>query len=133
MIDQKRAEDIVRANKCVCTPESVCMGKDCVYYVEKKVSKKISEIIGKDTWDSCDVDRLGFDSADMISALLEENDRLSDTIMTLRIMMRGDCGVCLHRHGGIGKEPCASCIDTDERGAWQLEGDEEHGQPKPGV
>lgn len=40
MIDQKRAEDIVRANKCTCTKGSECIGKDCSYYYELKVSKK---------------------------------------------------------------------------------------------
>lgn len=129
MIDRKRAEDIVRANKCVCTPESVCMGNDCAYYVELKVSKKISEIIGKDTWDSCDVDRIGFDAADMISALLEENDRLSEALMVLRIKARGDCGVCRHQHVNVREEPCASCLMTDDHDSWQYEGDEEHGEP----
>lgn len=133
MINQKRAEDIVRALRCTSTPGSECMGNACAYWNVEDLDEYIRNIDGKYDCSGCDCDRIVMDAADMISALMEENDRLSDTIMTLRIMMRGDCGVCLHRHGGIGKEPCASCIDTDERGAWQLEGDEEHGQPKPGV
>ena len=133
MIDQKRAEDIVRALLCTINPNMECDGKACAYCTVKELDEAAIQVLGKDVWTSCIIDGIIIDAADMIYALLAENDRLSDTIMTLRIMMRGDCGVCLHRHGGIGKEPCASCIDTDERGAWQLEGDEEHGQPKPGV
>lgn len=133
MIDRKRAEDIVRALRCTSKPGMECDGQACAYCTVEELDEVTKQVLGKDVWTSCNVDGIGIDAADMISALLEENERMSDTIMTLRIMMRGDCGVCMHRHGGIGKEPCASCIDTDERGAWQLEGDEEHGQPKPGV
>lgn len=133
MIDQKRAEDIVRALRCASIPGMGCDGLACAYCTVEELNEVKRQVYGTDVWTSCNLDVICIDAADMISALLSENDRLREAIMTLRIMMRGDCGVCLHRHGGIGKEPCASCIDTDERGAWQLEGDEEHGQPKPGV
>lgn len=109
MIDRKKAEDIVRALRCT---SAIAVN----FKRAKSVCLEWSE-------------RITDDAADMLEALIEENDRLSEALMVLRIKVRGDCGVCLHRHGGIGKEPCASCIDTDERGAWQLEGDEEHGEP----
>ena len=109
MIDQKRAEDILRALRCT----------SAIAFSFKRAKAVCPE------WSESITD----DAADMISALLEENNRLSETIMTLRIMMRGDCGVCMHRHGGIGKEPCASCIMTEEHDSWQYEGDEEHGEP----
>lgn len=127
MIDRKRAEDIVRALRCRSNTGMECDGQACAYCTVVELDEETRQVIGKDVWTSCNVDGIVIDAEDMISALLAENDRLSDELMVLRIKMTGDCGVCLHRHGGIGKEPCASCIDTDERGAWQLEGDEEHG------
>lgn len=133
MIDTKRARDIVRALRCTSTAGEECAGNACQYWVDVKVSDKIgdliSEITGDDVWRRCDVDRVGTDAAEMIEALLADNERMSDLLMVMRIKMTGDCGVCRHQHVNVREEPCASCIMTEGRDGWQYEGDEEHGEP----
>lgn len=129
MIDQKRAEDIVRALRCTSTKGSEGKVKDCTYCPEDEIDEDIRKMVGNDVCAICDVKRIIIDAADMISALLEENDRLSEALMVLRIKARGDCGVCRHQHVNVREEPCASCIRTDDHDSWQYEGDEEHGEP----
>lgn len=109
MIDQKRAEDIVRALRCTNTIA-------VTFKRAKAVCPEWSEHITDD-------------AADMISELLAENNRLSEALMVLRIKARGDCGVCRHQHVNVREEPCASCIRTDDHDSWQYEGDEEYGAP----
>lgn len=129
MIDQKRAEDIVRALRCASAKGSEDKIKDCTYCPVDEIDEEIRKIIGNDVCLICDVERIIIDAADMISALLAENNRLSDALMVLRIKARGDCGICRHKHVNVREEPCASCIRTDDRDSWQYEGDEEHGEP----
>lgn len=129
MIDQKRAEDIVRALRCTCTTGMECDGQACAYCTVEELDEVTRQVLGKDVRTSCNVDGIGIDAADMISALLAENDRLSEALMVLRIKARGDCGVCRHQHVNVREEPCASCIRTDDHDSWQYEGDEEHGEP----
>lgn len=129
MIDTQKARDIVRALRCTNTEESECDGNACPYWFEEKVEGKICELIGDDVWSSCDTDRVVMDAAEMIEALLADNERMSDLLMVMRIKMTGDCGVCRHQHVNVREEPCASCIMTDGRDGWQYEGDEEHGEP----
>ena len=129
MIDTQKARDIARALRCTSTAGDVCDGNACPYWIEEKVEGKIRELIGDDVWCSCDIDRVGMDAAEMIEALLADNERMSDLLMVMRIKMTGDCGVCRHQHVNVRDEPCASCIMTDGRDGWQYEGDEEHGEP----
>ena len=129
MIDTKKARDIVRALRCTSTAGDVCVGNTCPYWFEEKVEGKISELIGDDVWSSCDTDRVVMDAAEMIEALLADNERMSDLLMVMRIKMTGDCGVCRHQHVNVRDEPCASCIMTEGRDGWQDEEDEEHGEP----
>ena len=129
MIDTKKARDIVRALRCISTAGDVCVGNACPYCFEEKVEGKICELIGDDVWSSCDTDRVVMDAAEMIEAMLADNERMSDLLMVMRIKMTGDCGVCRHQHVNVRDEPCASCIMTEGRDGWQYEGDEEHGEP----
>lgn len=109
MIDTKKARDIVRALRCT---RSIAMN----YKKAKTVCPEWSETITDD-------------AAEMIEALLADNERMSDLLMVMRIKMTGDCGVCRHQHVNVRDEPCASCIMTEGRDGWQYEGDEEHGEP----
>lgn len=129
MIDTKKARDIVRALRCTSMSGNLCDGNACPYFVEEKVDDKIRELIGDDVWTSCDTDRVVTDAAEMIEALIADNERMSDLLMVMRIKMTGDCGVCRHQHVNVRDEPCASCIMTEGRDGWQYEGDEEHGEP----
>ena len=119
MIDTQKARDIVRALRCISTAWKECDGNTCPYWCRMNVSE----------WNTCDTARVGMDAAEMIEALLADNERMSDLLMVMRIKMTGDCGVCRHQNINVSEEPCASCIMTDGRDGWQYEGDEEHGEP----
>lgn len=121
MIDTKKARDIVHALRCRSTVGIKCIGKSCMY--------SISGQLGGEVFETCDIYKVGLDAAEMIEALLADNERMSDLLMVMRIKMTGDCGVCRHQHVNVRDEPCASCIMTEGRDGWQYEGDEEHGEP----
>lgn len=109
MIDTKKAMDIVRALRCT---SSIALN----YKKAKAVCPEWSESITDD-------------AAEMIEALLADNERMSQLLMVMRIKMTGDCGVCLHQRVNVTEEPCASCVTTEGHDGWQYEGDEEHGEP----
>ena len=80
MIDMEKAKAIVRALRCTCTSGSECEGKACAFYLEEVVDEKTRALIGDTVWSSCDVDQIGLDAADMLDALMEDNDRLTHAL-----------------------------------------------------
>ena len=108
MIDIKRARDIVHALRSTGTI-------DFCYKNAKSVFPE---------W----IESVTDDAADVIEALISENERISEELMVMRIKMTGDCGVCQHQYINVQEEPCASCITTEEHINWAYEGDGERGE-----
>lgn len=64
------AKQIVHGLRCSATyrGDPVCDG--CPYLVTEPVPESIRGLTKKDTWDSCDVDRIELDAADLIEELV---------------------------------------------------------------
>lgn len=102
--------DIVKALN-VCANEVGCDGcfldtpcnPECVYELQRIAAKKIEE-------------------------LTQENEELRDQNETMLLQLRGDCGVCRHRHnsaisadGLTINEPCYTCMTKETHPNWEYE------------
>lgn len=70
-------EDIVRALRCISTPDGEhedCTG--CPYYKKERLSAELQERLLIDTWPRCDCDKVCMDAADRIERLEAENKAL---------------------------------------------------------
>lgn len=70
-------EDIIRALRCISTPDGEhedCTG--CPYYKKERLSAELQERLLIDTWPRCDCDKVCMDAADRIERLEAENKAL---------------------------------------------------------
>lgn len=59
-------QEIIRALRCVSSPEPERDCGTCPYFRKETLSEEIQDKLGVKTWDSCDVDRIGLDAADRL-------------------------------------------------------------------
>lgn len=83
-------KEIVRALRCMSTPNGDCMGSDCPFYVEKEVPEDMVREIGRVKWPSCDVDAIGMAGAQTIEQLMHEVERRDRLLKTLGVTIRED-------------------------------------------
>lgn len=70
-------EDIIRALRCISTPDGE--HEDCTvcpYYKKERLSAEMKERLLLDTWLRCDCDKVCMDAADRIERLEAENKAL---------------------------------------------------------
>lgn len=77
-------EEIVKALRCISTAggENAC--EHCPYWKEEEVPEEERPIYGADTMNSCDVDRVGLDGADLIEKLADRCARYAEEIAVLQ-------------------------------------------------
>ena len=65
-------QEIIRALRCVSSPEPERDCGTCPYFRKETLSEEIQDRLGIKTWDSCDVDRIGLDAADRLELRAEQ-------------------------------------------------------------
>lgn len=111
MSDMEKAKAIVRALRCTCTSGSECEGKACAFYLDEVVDEKTRALIGDTVWRNFDVVRIGLDAAEILEALMEENERLTHALKLQQM------------------HASAQTIDHDTK----YDGDDECGDPESGI
>lgn len=85
-----RTDVIVRALRCTATPDSSCLGDKCPYQTTEKVPAEIREQVGRDEWDSCDVDAVALDAAKRLEELTELVRRKDALLLHMGVTMQED-------------------------------------------
>lgn len=74
-------DEIVRELRCTSTPGgSTGDCEKCPYWKKEQLSGELRERLETDEWTSCDVDKIGMDTADLIECLTAENADLRKEI-----------------------------------------------------
>lgn len=82
-----RTDVIVRALRCTATPGGRCLGDKCPYQTTEKVPEELREQVGRDEWDSCDVDAVALDAAKRLEELTEKYERRDAMLAHMGITM----------------------------------------------
>lgn len=85
-----RTDVIVRALRCTATPGGRCLGDKCPYQTTEKAPAEMREQIGRDEWDSCDVDAVALDAAKRLEELTELVRRKDAMLLHMGVTMRED-------------------------------------------
>ena len=79
-----KAEEIIKALRCVSTAGREDDCARCPYWREENVPEELRPVYGADTMHSCDIDRVGLDGADEIEKLLDRCARYAEEIAVLQ-------------------------------------------------
>ena len=79
-----KAEEIIKALRCVSTAGREDDCARCPYWREENVPEELRPVYGADTMHSCDIDRVGLDGADEIEKLTDRCARYAEEIAALQ-------------------------------------------------
>lgn len=72
-------KELVKVLRCTSTPGGPTGDcKMCPYYRRENLNDELKEKLGTDTWTSCDVDKVGMDTADQIERDQKEIEALRE-------------------------------------------------------
>ena len=70
-------KEIMMSLRCISAPgDHTSNCEKCPYWKKEQLNGRLKEKLGTDTWESCDIDKVGLDAADRIERLEAENKAL---------------------------------------------------------
>ena len=103
-------QELIRALRCTSTPGGPLMDcEKCPYRVVEAVPEHLREQVGSDEWESCDVDKIGVDAADRLTAVLGDLERVTRERDAAVEAVRGDCTYCTNDGNIRDNSPCWHC------------------------
>lgn len=120
-------QELIRALRCTSTPGGPLMDcEKCPYRVVEAVPEHLREQVGSDEWESCDVDKIGVDAADRMTAVLgdlervtRERDAAVENLRVASIEGDMDCNWCAWK---TDRTQCYNCSFANN---WQWSGPKE--------